>query len=173
MPPGISLSTPPWTTKNQVQLEPRLTWACSTPDSWSIRSDFVSKAPDCSLGLGCWRLRDRGSKTLVLPPDGKIGKLDRQYPAPGSALNFAATALQDCPDCQARTVDISGDGVSGDGIGPEVAYSASLLAGVTVNGLLTTSPEPKISPWANAELVAWFEEPSREILRDSTDRSIR
>ena len=77
--------------------------------------------------------------------------------AVGDALAHAAEALRAAPRCQARTVDVSGDGQNNDGSPPEVIYSTPALDGVTVNALVITTPEPKRTGWTNEEVVAWFE----------------
>jgi hypothetical protein len=77
--------------------------------------------------------------------------------AVGDALAHAAEALGAAPRCQARTVDVSGDGKSNDGIEPSLVYSSRALDGVTVNALVITTPEPKRTGWTNEEVVAWFE----------------
>lgn len=74
----------------------------------------------------------------------------------GAALVHAAEALQAGPICRARTVDVSGDGLSNSGLGPGQAYASGSFDSVTVNALVITSAEP-IDPWQNEELVAYFE----------------
>jgi hypothetical protein len=76
----------------------------------------------------------------------------------GAALSFAATALENGPRCQARTVDISGDGASNDGFSPEFVYGHYPFAGVTVNALVVGDVEDNgAPPGAEAELVTWFQ----------------
>jgi Ca-activated chloride channel family protein len=54
----------------------------------------------------------------------------------GYALGYGAVLLKDAPPCQRRVIDISGDGLSNDGFGPDAAYRAFDFDGVTVNGLV-------------------------------------
>jgi len=61
--------------------------------------------------------------------------------AMGYALGFAATKLQEAPDCLFQTIDMSGDGINNDGFGPAEAYEAFPLADVTVNGLVVNAAE--------------------------------
>ena len=76
----------------------------------------------------------------------------------GTALSFAATALEDSPECQARTVDISGDGASNEGFSPEFVYRHYAFAGVTVNALVVGDVRDNgAPPGAEAELVTWFQ----------------
>lgn len=59
----------------------------------------------------------------------------------GHALAHAAERLQEAPDCDAQTVDISGDGENNDGFGPAEAYERLELEGVTINGLVINAAE--------------------------------
>ncbi len=64
------------------------------------------------------------------------------YPtALGHGLGFAATLLQRAPSCDARTVDVSGDGPNNDGFAPLDDYGAFPFDAVTVNGLVIDVPE--------------------------------
>jgi Protein of unknown function (DUF1194) len=88
-------------------------------------------------------------------------RIGRHNPHPstgvGAALAYATTVLQEGPDCRARTVDISGDGVNNDGFGPDVAYAAYPFDGVTVNALVVRGAQHNIRlSETEAELVAWF-----------------
>jgi Ca-activated chloride channel family protein len=56
--------------------------------------------------------------------------------AVGYALGYGAVLLRDAPPCQRRVIDISGDGLSNDGFGPDAAYRAFDFDGVTINGLV-------------------------------------
>ena len=79
----------------------------------------------------------------------------------GVALSFAANALQQGPDCRARTIDVSGDGVSNDGFGPAFAYGHYPFEGVTVNALVIGGEQSVDGhvgpPQDDGELVAWFQ----------------
>lgn len=57
----------------------------------------------------------------------------------GSALVHAAAAFSAGPDCAARTVDVSGDGINSEGVSPEAVIDA-LYAGITVNALIIDRP---------------------------------
>lgn len=57
----------------------------------------------------------------------------------GHALGHAALRFQQGPECLQRTIDMSGDGANNDGFGPQIAYGAFPLEGVTVNGLVIRS----------------------------------
>jgi len=59
----------------------------------------------------------------------------------GYALGYSAGLLETAPICDARTIDVSGDGVNNDGFEPSDAYGAFDLEGVTVNGLVIEVPE--------------------------------
>lgn len=54
----------------------------------------------------------------------------------GEALGFGNTVLRSGPECQLRTLDVSGDGISNHGYPPASAYRAFDFEGITVNGLV-------------------------------------
>lgn len=60
---------------------------------------------------------------------------DRYPTALGYAVGHAATLFAGAPDCAARTLDVSGDGITNDGFGPRLAYGNFPLDDVTVNAL--------------------------------------
>lgn len=53
----------------------------------------------------------------------------------GEALSAALVAFNAVPDCTKKVVDVSGDGVSNEGIGPAELKSAFNAAGITVNAV--------------------------------------
>ena len=75
----------------------------------------------------------------------------------GEALVHAALALSKAPDCEARIVDVSGDGENNTGIGPEFAYQSPLLDGVTVNALIIDRLRAKVLQPQQIRLVRWFQ----------------
>jgi hypothetical protein len=100
---------------------------------------------------------------VVASHEGRPDQLYRST-AVGSALSYAGTALKAGPSCRARTVDISGDGISNQGDSPAIIYESHLLDGVTVNALMIGGAQTSSGPLAQAAdryLVSWFE---REVL---------
>ncbi|MHA6346896.1 DUF1194 domain-containing protein [Roseivivax sp. CAU 1761] len=67
--------------------------------------------------------------------------------AMGYALGFGATLLERGPDCLRAVIDISGDGVTNDGFGPQLAYRHFPFAGVTVNGLAVLGADPTVEAY--------------------------
>jgi hypothetical protein len=53
----------------------------------------------------------------------------------GHAMAHAAGLFRDAPGCEARTVDLSGDGENNEGYDPKTAYRHFPLGDVTVNAL--------------------------------------
>lgn len=53
----------------------------------------------------------------------------------GNALEYAHDLFASGPSCDARTLDLSGDGVNNDGFGPAAAYAALDFSQITVNAL--------------------------------------
>jgi hypothetical protein len=75
----------------------------------------------------------------------------------GAALGYAAAALRQAPDCQAHTVDLSGDGESSDGISPTLAYALFPHNEVTVNALVVGGEVSSRGEPVNAgDLMAYF-----------------
>lgn len=78
--------------------------------------------------------------------------------AVGAALGHAAVQLREAPDCRARTVDVSGDGINNEGFPPEMAYETFPFEDVTVNALVIAGAADA----DGGELVDFFR---REVLR--------
>ncbi len=78
---------------------------------------------------------------------GGARRIDDSYPtALGYALGHGAMVLQRGPACARRVIDLSGDGVTNDGFGPEEAYRHFPFEGVTVNGLAVTGHDRRRDP---------------------------
>ncbi|MEO0486207.1 MAG: DUF1194 domain-containing protein [Pseudomonadota bacterium] len=54
----------------------------------------------------------------------------------GEALRSAAAAFDDAPDCARKLIDISGDGVSNEGLAPQSTRALMAERGITVNALV-------------------------------------
>lgn len=76
----------------------------------------------------------------------------------GYALGYAAGLLDTAPVCDARTIDISGDGVNNDGFAPREAYGAFNLADVTVNGLVVEVPEDAALRAGQIDLTTYYQQ---------------
>jgi hypothetical protein len=80
----------------------------------------------------------------------------------GKALSYAAVALEEAPDCQARVVDVSSNGVSNIWPNPRFVYESGLFDGVTVNALVINGAQVSAGsevhgPGCDAELAHWFQ----------------
>jgi len=71
----------------------------------------------------------------------------------GYALGYAAGRFQHGPDCDAQTVDVSGDGRNNEGFPPTSAYGAFPFDGVTVNGLAIAGGESGIADYYRDEMI--------------------
>ncbi|MCB2115653.1 MAG: DUF1194 domain-containing protein [Rhodobacteraceae bacterium] len=71
----------------------------------------------------------------------------------GNALGHAATLFRDGPDCEARTLDVAGDGRNNDGFPPASAYRAFGFDGITVNGLAVAVGEAGVADYYRAEVI--------------------
>lgn len=88
------------------------------------------------------------------------GESSQDGTAVGSALLHAAAMLALGPDCDARTVDVSGDGVNSEGMEPRTVI-ATHYDQITVNALIIDRPfdDPmlEIRYGGEQELADWFE----------------
>ncbi|MEM5542265.1 DUF1194 domain-containing protein [Sulfitobacter sp. AS92] len=64
-----------------------------------------------------------------------------QPTAMGHALRFGATFFDGAPSCDARVIDMAGDGQNNEGIGPQTAYRATAFSQITVNGLVVNAAD--------------------------------
>lgn len=71
----------------------------------------------------------------------------------GNAIGHAATVFDDGPDCAARTLDVSGDGLGNDGFSPAAAYRAFDFDGITVNGLAIAGGEYGVADYYRSEVI--------------------
>ncbi|MCB2136669.1 MAG: DUF1194 domain-containing protein [Rhodobacteraceae bacterium] len=71
----------------------------------------------------------------------------------GYALGHAAGLFRDGPDCEARTLDVAGDGRNNDGFPPAAAYGAYPLHGITVNGLAIAGGEAGVADYYRDHLI--------------------
>ena len=60
----------------------------------------------------------------------------------GKGVEFGARLLARAPACARYTIDISGDGLNNDGVGPQYFAREGLLDGITVNGLVIRGAVP-------------------------------
>ncbi|SPH17051.1 hypothetical protein DEA8626_00565 [Defluviimonas aquaemixtae] len=92
----------------------------------------------------------------------------------GAALDYGHALIARAPDCAARTLDISGDGRSNDGRGPEEVYAETDFGDIVVNGLPIGGHEADIAIYYRARVIRG---PGAfvEVARDETDypRAIR
>lgn len=118
------------------------------PSGWQM----ISSEADLERVAAAVRDSRRDGTHLLNPPT-----------AVGSALAYAAEAFRTVPHCEAKTIDISGDGKNNDGFAPAVAYAAPAFEDVTVNALVIAGAnEGADAFWDDGQLVAWFE---AEVLR--------
>ncbi|MFK7745787.1 MAG: DUF1194 domain-containing protein [Roseobacter sp.] len=66
----------------------------------------------------------------------------------GEAVMFAELAFSEVPQCRRKVIDVSGDGVSNEGVTPRARQPALTAAGITVNALAIETDD--------ADLTAWF-----------------
>lgn len=71
----------------------------------------------------------------------------------GEALVAAEQALADVPDCKRKIVDVSGDGISNEGVLPATRHTALRALGVTVNALAIETDEADLTGWFYENLI--------------------
>jgi hypothetical protein len=90
----------------------------------TVHQDWVMIAEAADLDQVAARLRSLPRSENSLPT------------AMGAAMQFGAASMENGPYCLRRTLDISGDGMNNDGIGPAQAREAPAFDLTTVNGLV-------------------------------------
>ncbi|GFE48817.1 hypothetical protein So717_05700 [Roseobacter cerasinus] len=71
----------------------------------------------------------------------------------GEALVLAEEALRAVPHCTRRVIDVSGDGVSNEGVHPRDRHAALAEMDVTVNGLAIETDEEDLTGWFFENLI--------------------
>ena len=92
----------------------------------------------------------------------------------GEALDFGRALIARAPVCAARTLDISGDGRSNDGRGPEEVYAREDFGDLLINGLPIGGHEADIAFYYRARVIRGpgaFVEVARDV--DDFPRAIR
>ncbi|MHA6326772.1 DUF1194 domain-containing protein [Roseivivax sp. CAU 1753] len=132
--------------------------ALGDPD---IRRAILSGPGAVSLSVYEWSGRRQNALVLDWMRLGSDADIDRaiatlrafprsqtRYPtAMGYALGYGATLLRRGPDCTRQVIDISGDGITNDGFGPEIAYKHFPFQNVTVNGLAILGADPMVADY--------------------------
>ncbi len=71
----------------------------------------------------------------------------------GKAVEFGARLFGSAPPCARRVIDVSGDGVNNDGVGPEYFRERGLFEGMTINGLVIDGATPSPVPYYRQHVV--------------------
>jgi hypothetical protein len=114
--------------------------------------EAILSQPDRPVALAMFEWSGRVQQDMVLPwvmlrDAATIGAVAdriefsrRSYAefstAIGHAIEYAHDLFRQGPACDARVLDISGDGVNNDGFGPTAAYDAFDFSQITVNALV-------------------------------------
>jgi hypothetical protein len=132
-----------------------------------IRDALLKPGEDVALAVFEWSAGDE--PVLVVPwteIDGEAAladvsdrilrhvRSDDTLPtALGTAIDFGRRLLDAAPECQARTLDISGDGRSNFGLTPADVYARGGFADVLVNGLAIGGHESGIVGYYEREVI--------------------
>ena len=114
--------------------------------------EAILSQPDRPVALAMFEWSGRVQQDMVLPwvmlrdaatigaVADRIALSRRSYAefstAIGHAIEYAHDLFRQGPACDARVLDISGDGVNNDGFGPTAAYDAFDFSQITVNALV-------------------------------------
>ncbi|KII14448.1 MULTISPECIES: DUF1194 domain-containing protein [Phaeobacter] len=71
----------------------------------------------------------------------------------GEALQLAIEQFQTVPGCRRRVIDVSGDGLSNEGVEPAAVRGALGAAGVTVNALAIEESEPDLTAYFFEQVI--------------------
>jgi Ca-activated chloride channel family protein len=73
--------------------------------------------------------------------------------AVGEALDASLAALEDVSDCTRKVIDVSGDGVSNEGVSPQSLHPALKAQGVIVNGLAIETDRTDLTAYFFGNLI--------------------
>ena len=73
--------------------------------------------------------------------------------AVGAALSYGRRLLARAPACDARILDIAGDGQNNDGPSPATIYARQDFGDITVNALAIGGHESNLLPWFEANVI--------------------
>ncbi|MEO0864760.1 MAG: DUF1194 domain-containing protein [Pseudomonadota bacterium] len=100
---------------------------------------------------------DMGSYAQVLEFADRIAEDPRVWrnysTAIGEALSIARAAFQDVPHCARKVIDVSGDGVSNEGIAPDTQRAAMNAAGIIVNALAIETDSTDLTAYFFENLI--------------------
>lgn len=71
----------------------------------------------------------------------------------GRALLFGKDLLARAPSCDRHTIDVSGDGMTNDGMDPPWAYRWYDFGGITVNGLVVRTSDHRVPIYYQREVI--------------------
>lgn len=71
----------------------------------------------------------------------------------GEALIAAEIALGQVPQCRRKVIDVSGDGVSNEGVEPRTRHATLAAMGVTVNALAIETDDTDLTGWFYENLI--------------------
>lgn len=71
----------------------------------------------------------------------------------GEALLAAEAALAQVPQCRRKVIDVSGDGISNEGVSPLTRHPALAALDVTVNGLAIETDDEDLTGWFYENLI--------------------
>ncbi|MFT5799024.1 MAG: Ca-activated chloride channel family protein [Candidatus Azotimanducaceae bacterium] len=73
--------------------------------------------------------------------------------AVGEALDASLAALEGVSDCTRKVIDVSGDGVSNEGVAPQSIHPALKAQGVIVNGLAIETDQTDLTAYFFGNLI--------------------
>jgi Ca-activated chloride channel family protein len=73
--------------------------------------------------------------------------------AVGEAVDASLAALEDVSDCTRKVIDVSGDGVSNEGVSPQSLHPALKAQGVIVNGLAIETDRTDLTAYFFGNLI--------------------
>ncbi len=71
----------------------------------------------------------------------------------GEALDIATDSFAQVPQCRRKVIDVSGDGVSNEGIEPRELHGQLRLAGITVNALAIETDQTDLTAYFYENLI--------------------
>ena len=65
----------------------------------------------------------------------------------GEALDMTVASFDDVPECERHLIDLSGDGISNEGIEPSTIHAKLRDRGITVNAIAIEESEPDLTAY--------------------------
>lgn len=92
-------------------------------------------------------------RALALQVDNDLRRWRNFSTAIGEALNLSASLFEQVPECRRRVIDVSGDGVSNEGVEPREVLAGLRNSGIVINGLAIETDQTDLTAYFFENLI--------------------